>query len=96
VSASPRPTPAGYRLGPELGRGGTGVVYAATRLADGHDVALKVLRPELTAQPGHRERLRAEAERARKIDHPGVVRILELDPEAGAWLALERIDGPDL
>ncbi len=96
MSASPRPVITGYRLGPELGRGGTGVVYAATRLSDGEDVALKALRPELTAQPGHGTRLREEADRARAIDHPGVVRILDVDPEAGAWLAMERIDGPDL
>ncbi|MFB9686061.1 protein kinase domain-containing protein [Amycolatopsis plumensis] len=96
MSASPHPVIAGYRLGPELGRGGTGVVYAATRLADGHDVALKVLRPELTTQPGHGTRLREEADRARAINHPGMVRILDVDPETGAWLAMERIDGPDL
>ncbi|WP_410667896.1 protein kinase domain-containing protein [Amycolatopsis sp. cmx-4-68] len=93
MSASPRPVITGYRLGSELGRGGTGVVYAATRLSDGHDVALKVLRPALL---GHGARLRAEADRARAINHPGVVRILDLDPEAGAWLAMERVEGPDL
>ncbi|WP_410631152.1 serine/threonine protein kinase [Amycolatopsis sp. cmx-4-83] len=96
MSASPHPLVTGYRLGPELGRGGTGVVYAATRESDGLDVALKVLHPELTAVPGHSKRLRAEAGRAGTIDHPGVVRILDVDPEAGAWLAMERIDGPDL
>ncbi|WP_410575489.1 protein kinase domain-containing protein [Amycolatopsis sp. cmx-4-61] len=96
MPASPHPVITGYRLGPELGRGGTGVVYAATRLADGHDVALKVLRPELTAQPGHGTRLREEADRARAIDHPGVVRILDVESETGAWLAMDRIDGPDL
>jgi serine/threonine protein kinase len=86
----------GYQLGSELGRGGTGVVYAATRLSDGHEVAVKVLRPELTAQPGHGERLRAEAARARAIDHVGVVRILDFDAEAGTWLVMDRVDGPDL
>ncbi|MDT8912339.1 serine/threonine protein kinase [Amycolatopsis sp. PS_44_ISF1] len=96
MPASPHPEITGYRLDRELGRGGTGVVYAATRLADGCEVALKVLRPQLAADPGYGERLRAEADRASRVEHPGVVRILEVDPAAGTWLAMDRIDGPDL
>lgn len=49
-----------YRLGPLLGEGGMGVVYAATHLVTGKDVALKLLRP------GRRVKTEADASRARE------------------------------
>jgi serine/threonine protein kinase len=87
----------GYRLGAELGRGGMGVVRAATRLADGEPVAVKLLRADLAANPGYRSRLRAEARQSGAVVHPGVVRVYEAGgDEQGAWLVMELVDGPDL
>src|SRR4051812_44916 len=36
----------GYRIGRVLGRGGFGVVFAATRASDGREVAIKIARSE--------------------------------------------------
>jgi len=41
-----------YRVERELGRGGMAVVYLARDLKHDRDVALKVLRPELSASLG--------------------------------------------
>src|SRR5207244_5288481 len=47
----------GYRLGPLLGQGATGVVFSAEAMADpGRTVALKLLRPERTSDGVARRR----------------------------------------
>lgn len=86
----------GYRLAEPLGAGATGVVYAANRLADGRSVAVKVVHPELV-DPQYRDRLRREARLAAAVDHPGVVRIHAVGGDGDqAWLAMDRLSGPDL
>jgi serine/threonine-protein kinase len=62
-----------YRIDGFVGIGGMGVVYRARREAR-LDVALKLLRPELAAEPEQVERLRREVVLARQVSHRGVVR----------------------
>jgi len=86
----------GYRLAEPLGAGATGVVYAANRLGDGGAVAVKVVHPELV-DPQYRDRLRREARLAAAVVHPGVVRVHQVGGERDqAWLAMDRLSGPDL
>ncbi|MEO7104438.1 MAG: protein kinase, partial [Gemmatimonadaceae bacterium] len=61
-----------YRVLREAGRGGMAIVYVARDLKHGRDVAVKVLRPELTAVLG-RERFLREIEIAAQLRHPNVV-----------------------
>ena len=86
----------GLRLIRELGRGGTGVVYAAQRLDDLTTVAVKVLREEFAA-PQVRRRVRDEARRADRIEHPGIVKVVEVgEHQELTWLVMELVDGPSL
>src|SRR5262245_42088212 len=86
----------GLRLIRELGRGATGVVYAAQRLHDATMVAVKVLR-EGYAAPQIRRRLRDEARRAGRVEHPGVVKVLDVgEQQELTWLVMELVDGPSL
>nr|WP_275402652.1 serine/threonine protein kinase [Streptomyces sp. SID13031] len=79
-----------------LGAGATGVVYEASRLADGQAVAVKLVHPELV-DPQYRDRLGREARLAAAVVHPGVVRVHEVGGEGDrAWLVMDRLSGPDL
>jgi eukaryotic-like serine/threonine-protein kinase len=78
-----------YRVERELGRGGAGTVFLADDLALGRKVALKVYHRRGRAE---RSRLLAEARTPAKLEHPGVVRIFDLD-ETLAAIAMERVLG---
>ncbi|MBZ0233584.1 MAG: serine/threonine protein kinase, partial [Deltaproteobacteria bacterium] len=77
----------------ELGRGGSGVVYAATW--HGRSIALKVLRPDEAATPKERDRFLGEARILARVQHPGVVRVHASGvlPDGRPYLAMERLSG---
>jgi serine/threonine protein kinase len=87
-----------YRLERELGRGGFGVVYAATSTLDGSRVALKVLWRSVLEQSGGERRFEREAELARRLRHPNVVRVLDAGTDAGGlpYIAFELLEGRSL
>jgi serine/threonine protein kinase len=96
------PLRVGQRLGPylieaRLGQGGMGVVFRALHDGDGRTVALKVLREELTADDGFRQRLAHEARAAAQVDHPNLAPVLEAGEADGRlYLAVRYVDGPSL
>ena len=61
---------AGCRLEAVGGRGGMGIVYRATQLALGRQVALKAMTPDLAQDADYRERFQRESHIAASIDHP--------------------------
>jgi len=77
-----------------LGTGATSTVYAA-RDEGGSCAAVKILNAEMGSRPDIRERFVQERRATALIEHPGVVRVLELDatdPE-NTYLAMELLDG---
>ncbi len=85
-----------YRMLRRLGAGGMGRVYLA-RSPGGRTVAVKVVRPDLAADTGFRERFRHEAEIARAVSGPYTAAVVDADPEAPLpWLATSYVLGPDL
>ena len=61
-----------YRFTRELGRGGWGIVYAADDLRHHRQVAMKVLRVEMTSARG-RDRFLREIEIGARLEHPNVL-----------------------
>jgi hypothetical protein len=89
----------GYDLRRQLGRGGFAIVYAAFETRLKRDVAIKVLRPELGADPAMRQRFRREAEAVARLRHPHIVPIYavgEEEEEGLAWYVMPLIAGPSL
>lgn len=86
-----------WRLESVLGVGGMAAVYAA-RNASGQEVAVKVLHPEIGMRPEVRDRFMREGYVANKIEHPGVVRVLEHGAvdEWSVFLVMERLVGESL
>ena len=69
---------AGCRLDREVGSGGMGVVWQARDLTLERPVALKLIRPDLAADRGFRERFTREARLAASLDHAHVLPVYEV------------------
>jgi serine/threonine protein kinase len=88
---------AGHRVERLVGRGGMGIVYEAVDEALDRTVALKLIAPELAAEPGFRGRFMTESRIAASIDHPNVVPIYRAGEEGGLlFLAMRFVTGDDL
>jgi serine/threonine protein kinase, bacterial len=86
-----------YRLFEKLGQGNMGAVYRAHDTALGRDVAIKLLQPELAAEPGYQERFRREAYAAARLASPNIIPIYETGEFDGRlYLVMPIIDGVDL
>jgi YVTN family beta-propeller protein len=86
-----------YRIEALLGRGGMGVVYRATDLRLGRQVALKLLAPHVTQDQRFRTRFLAESRLAASIDHAGIVPIYEAgEVDDHLYIAMRYVEGTDL
>jgi tetratricopeptide (TPR) repeat protein len=68
-----------YEIIKPLGQGGMGAVYLAEARKERTRAAIKVLHPHLLAVPGAFKRFMREAQLGQQIDHPNVVRTLDVD-----------------
>jgi serine/threonine protein kinase len=66
-----------YRLDDSIGTGGMGEVWRATDTVLGRTVAVKILRPDLSADSSFGARFRAEAHTLATMHHPGVVDVYD-------------------
>jgi tRNA A-37 threonylcarbamoyl transferase component Bud32 len=86
-----------YRLDELIGRGGMATVFRAWDTQLGRPVAVKLLRPEVIADPDLALRFRREAHAAAVLHHPNVVGYLGAGTDgATPYLVMELVDGDDL
>jgi serine/threonine protein kinase len=86
-----------YEILDELGRGGMGVVYKARDRETGELIAVKLLKPEIAADPTSVERFKNELRLARKITHKHVCRIYEFNrADDTAYISMELVQGESL
>jgi serine/threonine protein kinase len=89
--------PEGYEVLEPLGRGGMGVVHKAHWAASGRIVALKRLAPGPAKDPVLVERFLREAETMARLDHPGIVTVLDRGVTAeGPFFTMPFIEGGSL
>jgi len=67
----------GYEITALLGRGGMGAVYKGIQLSLDREVAIKLLPPDLGADPDFQARFRREAKSMAKLNHPNIVQIFD-------------------
>jgi hypothetical protein len=85
-----------YRLIGRLGSGGMGRVFLGES-GTGRRVAVKLVREDLAADPGFRDRFRREAELAMRAGGFWTAPVVDADPDAAMpWIASQYVDGPSL
>ncbi|MET8835911.1 serine/threonine-protein kinase [Micromonospora sp. NPDC004540] len=91
-----------YRLLDPLGTGGMSVVWRAHDEVLGRDVAVKLLSPDLAADPQLLHRIRAEARSAARLRHPNIVEVYDygeaVDGEGPPvpYVVMEVVEGRSL
>jgi hypothetical protein len=80
-----------------VGRGGMGAVYKARQPALDRLVALKILPPAISGEPGFADRFSREARALARLQHPRIVTVYDFGL-AGTlhFLLMEYVDGPNL
>ena len=87
-----------YKIKDRLGSGGMGIVYRAEHVALHKDVAVKVLLPELSSIRSVAERFEREALSLSRLDHPGIVRVIDFGStdQGLLYLVMDFVEGEPL
>ena len=84
-----------FEIAELIGRGGMGSVFKATDLTTGCAVAVKMLF-EVENESAFLSRFQREIEMARRLDHPGILKILAVDKSSRPYLVTEYLEGETL
>ncbi len=86
-----------YEIIEELGKGGMGRVYRVEDTKTKEELALKLIKPEISADKKTIERSSNEIKLAHKISHRNVCRMFHLGEEKGThFITMEYVPGEDL
>src|SRR5262245_6322562 len=86
-----------YTILAPLGAGGMGEVYRARDARLRRDVAIKVLRSFVAADPDRLGRFEQEAQAAAQLNHPNILAVFQLGNDNGApYLVSELLEGRTL
>jgi serine/threonine-protein kinase len=81
----------------KLGQGGLSSVFKAQRRDNGNVVALKMIKPEVFANPEGRQAFLLEVEAMARFDHPNIVQFCDADQWRDTYyFAMEYVEGTDL
>ena len=82
-----------YRIEELVARSGMASIYRATDLHNGQPVAIKVPHPDMEADPVLFDRFMREIEIGEKLDHPGVMKVLDHGEPGRVYMVMEWVEG---
>ena len=88
-----------YRLIAPLGEGGMATIWRAVDEQLDREVAVKLLRPQFSADPGFAARFKQEARSAGGLSHPNIVGVYDYGTDGAdgdQYIVMELIEGNDL
>jgi hypothetical protein len=96
-SGLPRLLAERYELSEQVAAGGMTSVWRGHDRVLGRDVVVKVLHPELAADPSFRARFHEEAVNAARLTHPNIVALYDTGEQGDvAYIVMELVNGPTL
>jgi serine/threonine protein kinase len=85
-----------FRLVEKIASGGRGEVWKAVDTRDTREVAIKILAPSFTRDPGQMVRLKDEIQALSALDHPNIVVVHSVEDGERPILCMELVDGVGL
>jgi serine/threonine-protein kinase len=88
-----------YRLIAPLGEGGMATIWRAVDEQLDREVAVKILRPQFSADPGFAARFKQEARSAGGLSHPNIVSVYDYGTDGAdgeQYIVMELVEGRDL
>jgi serine/threonine-protein kinase len=82
-----------YRIEELVARSGMASIYRATDMRAGRQVAIKIPHPDMEADPVLFDRFKREIEIGEKLDHPGVMKVLDSGEPGQVYMVMEWVEG---
>jgi serine/threonine-protein kinase len=82
-----------YRIDQLVARSGMASIFRGTDLRNSRQVAIKIPHPEMESDPVFFERFQREREIGAKLDHPGVMKVLNDEERSQVYMVMEWVDG---
>jgi len=82
-----------YRIDAVIAHSNMSVLYKATDLKTGRQVAIKVPHAEMEQDPVLVERFKREQQIGQELDHPGVVKTFDGEERSRLYMVIEWVDG---
>ena len=78
-----------------ISRSGMASVYKAKDLLTGQAVAVKIPHQQFESDPASFERFQREAEIGQKLNHPNILRFLDVGKHSRPYIVMEYLEGKD-
>ncbi|MBV8841504.1 MAG: serine/threonine protein kinase [Bryobacterales bacterium] len=85
-----------YRITEQTAIAGMATIFRATDTRDGHEVAIKIPHFQAEADPVFFSRFQREIEIGKKLDHPGLIRVVDGGGPGRIFLVSEWVEGRSL